>query len=420
MSYEESRGQYYLVDQFVVDLGQTKQVMDLLNGTATELDSNKTLGLTLVQVRVEAAREGLRRTFPDAEVAGTPPLDALLTELRAAFARENPGESLTVGKNRLVTPVQLLPYPNAGVPPVGAATFPRPPTQSEIAAADLDLGSPSRDVDALVGVVDVGDVAGGSAAPLYWLGHDDFVTGIIHKTAPGARFQIESLTDASGGSNLWLFALAIARVAASSAKVINCSAGTATTDHVVPLAIERAVAALGPDVLLVAAAGNHGEDPANIAGLTEEQRRKLIDRGASMWPARLAEDHPNVVAVGALGPDGRPAAFNPNIEDPARPGTRIPVPWIAAWGCGVEIMSTYLTGKVRVPNPGAPGQLTEITFPGKAVWSGTSFATAEVTAAITVGAVRTDGNPRAAFDALPPLPEPPQPPAGRVFRARPA
>ena len=117
----------------------------------------------------------------------------------------------------------------------------------------------------------------------------------------------------------------------NGARVINMSFGTPQYQ---PALAEAVAYAASRDVLLVAAAGNSQDDPGGPGG--------------PLYPAAL----PNVLAVGATGPDGAIAAFSTNgaYVDVAAPG--------------VTILSTW---DVR-----APGQ--PLTGPGYEVQSGTSMA----------------------------------------------
>src|SRR5439155_505464 len=114
---------------------------------------------------------------------------------------------------------------------------------------------------------------------------------------------------------------------------------------------------LGPDVVVVAAAGNHGElgrDPDPDTGLTGR---------TPIWPAALD----GVVAVGAH--DG---------HDPAHPTAGFSphrAPWVDLLAPGVDEESTFLTGDVSVLVRQEGKLVVEDTVDfaaGYATWRGTS------------------------------------------------
>ncbi len=172
------------------------------------------------------------------------------------------------------------------------------------------------------------------------------------------------------------------------ARILNCSWACYTKDGRPPFVLERALAVLTPKLLVVAAAGNHGQFWSKKKGEDGEKEDKKY-REKNMLPARDAPAYPaalpNVVAVGASGPDG-PATFNPIAWGTGAGGKeRIAAlaPWINVLAPGVAVRGPYFGDEreeeVRVPDK-APSAVREQKyrtkeFNGEAEWSGTSFAT---------------------------------------------
>jgi len=117
---------------------------------------------------------------------------------------------------------------------------------------------------------------------------------------------------------------------------------------------------------VVAAAGNHGEPHAATDGRPAPN--------AALFPAALD----NVIAVGALDGTGA-AAFTPRGA-----GQADTAPWINVFAPGVDVVSTYLGDGApeRVLVENADGSRSPVEFSGWAAWSGTSFATGEITGAV--------------------------------------
>ncbi len=191
------------------------------------------------------------------------------------------------------------------------------------------LGSYSqddRDVDQLL-------VPGGSTLDLQ-AGHGTFVAGVLRQAAPSARFDPERALSPLGVGDLVSVVLALRRLA-PGASVVNLSLGCYTEDDRAPAPLARAIAGLGRDVVVVAAAGTFGESRPT-------------------WPAALKR----VVAVAAVERDGRqvrPAAYS-NFGS-----------WVDACAVGLRT-STYVKG---TSSSGLP-------FDGWAAWEGTSFAAPHV------------------------------------------
>jgi hypothetical protein len=177
-------------------------------------------------------------------------------------------------------------------------------------------------------------------------GHGTFVTGLLLQHAPSARIRsLRVIADDGVGDELDLVR-ALARV--GDAGIVNLSAGCYTYDDRPSPVVARAIAALGRRTVIVACAGN-----------------AACDR--PFWPAGLKQ----VLAVAALTADGSaPAGFSNHGW------------WVDAAAPGVDLASCY---PMVAP------------YDGYATWSGTSFATPIVAAAI---AARADLPPPLAAHAV--------------------
>jgi hypothetical protein len=324
-------------------------------------------------VRNELREQGRAADYPEPT-----DLDVLLTMLRRAF--EARGRRLRVGKDRDIELVEGLPH-WAGIGP------PRriPPNQPE-AAAPVTLqprdAQPGRRVR--VGVLDTGmypnpsldgrylssDLLEKPQAPVAsWSGHALFVVGLIAQEAPGAIVEVRRvLDDETGTSTAWGLAKAMAAMMGTGVEILNVSLGCFTIDDEPPFLLERAVERTAAEMLIVAAAGNHG------AGSARTDLPGPRSASSPMWPAAL----PDVVAVGAAdvttcaGGDVRMtrAGFTPpNAE------------WIKLWAKGVDLDSFFLEGEVVQTVwedvDGKPvARVVEVPGPfnGYATWNGTSFA----------------------------------------------
>jgi membrane-anchored mycosin MYCP len=185
--------------------------------------------------------------------------------------------------------------------------------------------------------------------------HATFVSGLILRQAPDAIVELRTALDESATSDTWTVARKIADLAASSVELINLSLGCLTEDAKPPLVLSAAMDALGPQTVVVAAAGNHAD-------------KGSAETAAPSWPAALD----NVIAVGASDHGGTATAFTPGA------------PWVDVLAPGVEVVSTCVHDADR-------------TLFGR--WSGTSFAAAAVTGAIA-GQAQRHGSARAAWVCL--------------------
>jgi subtilisin family serine protease len=207
----------------------------------------------------------------------------------------------------------------------------------------------------------------------WFSGHGTFVSGIMQQIAPGAEVRVYRFTTSDGLGTEKDVAEAILRAAQDAANdgvrlVVNLSMGVPAVGGVPPVALESAVAQLAndPNVLLVGAAGNDGNDEP-------------------MYPAAFDD----VIGVGALKADYDPAPFSNFGKD-----------FLDCSAVGVGIVSTFVAG-LMPPEPTAT--VPDYTFPANswAVWSGTSFSTPQICAAVAA-LCRANANlsPRAAFTQL--------------------
>lgn len=378
------------VNELIVALPHLSLVVDRLRTLglepAREPQRSPALGLALLNLT------GLSTASGAAADGSGSPTDTLLADLRAYFRHEYDGWTPLLGKNREVESVG-----GAHVISGGGRRLPQQVTEAEILTGSWDSrsltgdthvvpepeGSPGgrlqvaaglpraageRGSGATVAVCDTrlwgpGPLAGAYLAPPaallrpprtgripFTAGHATFITGIILRNAPGAAVTIHPTLDDQVHGTSWQLANDLVQLAARGADVVNVSAGFFTGDDQPALAMTVALRMIGPRTVIVAAAGNHGEDQ-------ERQRRPL-------WPAA----YDDVVAVGALTQQGTPAPFSR------------PAPWVNLLAPGVNVVSNYFDRTVTVVDPDRADP--PVRYDGVASWSGTSFAAAWVSGLI--------------------------------------
>ena len=89
-------------------------------------------------------------------------------------------------------------------------------------------------------------------------GHATFVTGLILRQAPGATVEVRGVLDEDGTAYSWDVAKAMVEFGRSGLDILNLSFSCYTEDGEPPLVLSAAVDRLPQDVVVVAAAGNHG------------------------------------------------------------------------------------------------------------------------------------------------------------------
>lgn len=303
--------------------------------------------------------------------------DALLSHLRAWFRRRYAGWEPTMGKNRLVAHVNVA----GGTVSHGGGPDPSPSAPPPPRAGRAGEG-------VVVGILDTGLVAHPAfagrrlaAADLlerresypYAAGHATFVAGLVLERAPGATLRASECLGPDGQSTSWQVAKDIVRLGRQGVDIINLSLVCYTADRRPPLALATAIDRLDPRVLVVACAGNHGDDALDIS---DEAHRQ------PSWPAALDD----VVAVGSARRS--PLQDGPGHElDPFTPPD---APWIDILTQGNDVTSTYFFGATP------EGEV----FDGGARWGGTSFSAARLTGRVAAEASALGVPPRQAYQSL--------------------
>jgi membrane-anchored mycosin MYCP len=342
------------------------------------LTSDKSAAESVVR-SVSTNDAALQRVASHDKPVDTDPIGQVLWGLRGLFAAEHAGFMPTLGKNRIVGRVHGVGKVShgGGSDPVSASAADSPLLTTRAAGP----GSGVR-----VGVLDTklfpqSWLAGGWSAQfsdtdydpgdaLYAQGHATFVTGLVLTQAPGATAQVRAVLGPDGRADSWQVAKEIVELGRSGIHVLNLSFLCYSEDNQPPLVLSAAVDRIDPDVVIVAAAGNHGALPDSEGNpRTDDQTRKPA------WPAALDD----VVAVGAADEHGDRADFSPDA------------PWVDLLAPGVLVLSTYLPRAKPSRSAGI------VEFGGFARWSGTSFAAALVSGAIAAG---TDPGRVSSRDAL--------------------
>jgi subtilase family protein len=326
-------------------------------------------------------RDRRNAAHPGHPVSG---LALLIRGIRLLFAHWYPGWQVTIGKN--YHPSLVKGFPHIG----GGDGEPTPVSQPFTAAVGEGPGHPDAGRGVRVGLADTrlypdprlaGHYLGrdsdllpaGQAEFTEFDGHAAFVASCILQQAPGAELRLRPVLDENGDGSAWDVAVGLAELVTLNPDVVNLSLGEyMTDDDTAPMVLDAAVRRFSRDTVLVAAAGNNGSPSGQLPpGVTT--------RTAS-YPAAL----PDVIGVGALGPDGERAGFTPPD-----------VPWISMLARGADVVGAYVTGKVAVGPEGGPDRIVE--FSGTANWAGCSFAAGVVSGVV---AARTVPGHRSAREAL--------------------
>ena len=149
----------------------------------------------------------------------------------------------------------------------------------------------------------------------------------------------------------------------------------------------KAILLSDPGTVFCCAAGNKAnfDPPPGDPGYNDGT--KPIHPAAYSLDVDLAN---NVVAVGALDVGGNVAPFSGRG------------PWVNAWALGVDVVSEYVPG-TWITTQKAPLPQIVATFPliaPAAAWSGTSFASPQVAAAIARECVATGRSPQTVWAAM--------------------
>jgi len=204
-----------------------------------------------------------------------------------------------------------------------------------------------------------------------YAGHGTFVAGIIKCLAPGAAVEVEGALPHGGAvyESRIIEQLREALADTSDPQLISISAGTHTRDNLGLLGFEILAETHGltdgTKGLVVAAAGNDGSsDP--------------------FYPAAF----PWVISVGALDEEGY-------VADYSNYGC-----WVDVWARGSNLVNAFPQGSYTCVEPPNKGQIRNFKY--LAQWSGTSFATPIVTAAIAAQMSATGNylDPQKAFDEI--------------------
>jgi membrane-anchored mycosin MYCP len=404
-------------NQFVVATEHLKLVEDEMSqGASVQVSRDgdiPRLGLTLVGLPKGAdptklanvlwgkAAEQERAKLP----SGYENIDQLLASLRHRFRLRYANWTPTMGKNRLLGGIELLPYASVvGVPPQ-AAHLPEPADPPEYRGRPPvpETDPPLRPVR--VGIMDVGlaphaRLEGGYLAEpggldlrptdgtirQGWQGHATFVANVILEMAPSAGLVLRTALRVKRDEPdprkrfsmpLWHFAEKLVEFEDAGVQVLNCSVGCQTRDGQAPLVLSRAIERLSATMVIVAAAGNHGGVPP-VTSQSVSAGPEAESRSAALFPAALD----GVLAIGARDRNGRVESFNPRGADGAELA-----PWIDGFCPGTKV-SAYLGDGVAEgekadlsPEDDPPGS-QHGTFHGWAKWTGTSFAAAHATGRI--------------------------------------
>ncbi|MGW5722017.1 S8 family peptidase [Amycolatopsis sp. NPDC003865] len=371
--YQPDAAEHVEPDELIVDSRESDLVKDALRKlgvVVTDEDEAEPFDLTKLKLAYEQ------------DLGFEMAIDPVVAELRRRFAARCGGWVPLLGKNRTLSN-QFGAYPQTrsqsdfdpapAERPEGTAAGPAAGHGVRVGILDTKLYR-HPDLEGHYETPDTGTTfetpAPGTATP-WENGHATFVAGLILAQAPAATLVVRDVLKADGRAPVWATVKRLAEFLDDDIDILNLAMGTRAAqdeDGDCPVAVRRAIERLSPHMVIVAAAGNHGEIPGLRNGLT---------RTAPTWPAALT----GVVAVGATRADGTRAPYSPDL------------PWVSCAAPGDGLTSTYLPGDVRLRT----GQVQE--FHGYATWKGTSFATATVSGAIAARTRRGEVTAAGAFHA---------------------
>ncbi len=257
---------------------------------------------------------------------------------RRSSARPAPTDNPTTKPERLIATAARQSAPqvivlDTGFPVRGTAVFPPAMANAPVAPFDDTFDCDHPDLDPADRLLD--QVAG----------HGTFIAGLVTQVAPGCQVTVHKVLACAGDTDEEIVYQRLQTLTFDDPEhtVLSLSFGSYLPER--PQFLAAAIAKIQKcGVVVVASAGNDGTcEP--------------------MFPAAL----PDVVSVGAIGPDG--PAFFTNYG-----------PWVRACAPGVELLSTFFmfNGSLRAGG----GADDPDDFRGWAIWSGTSFSAPVVAAAL--------------------------------------
>ena len=179
-------------------------------------------------------------------------------------------------------------------------------------------------------------------------GHGTFVAGLVRWVAPAAQIRMYRAVDSDGVGSEADVAEKMITAVEEGADVLNLSLGIQTIDDQPPVALDAALDWIQgnyPDVAVVAAAGNFGEE-------------------RECWPAA----DQRVISVAGLTAEGTGASWSSRGV------------WVTMSAIGEGVRSTYVRGKESpIVDPEDPDPFGNNPW---AVWTGSSFAAPQVAGAI--------------------------------------
>jgi Subtilase family len=195
-------------------------------------------------------------------------------------------------------------------------------------------------------------------------GHANFVAGIIAQQCENAEITIVNHNGgfAPKADNLPTEASVALSLALGGADVINVGFAFKSYDSGISDVWNGALNVIGPDVMVVAPAGNQGVMSERIPGALNTVRSGL---------------HPNVIAVGSVSYKRNGSGLTPSSFSNRGP-------WVSCWAFGVQVESTFLRVNMKLEDDTStdPDKYYDFTTNAWAKWSGTSFAAPQVAAAI--------------------------------------
>jgi hypothetical protein len=193
-------------------------------------------------------------------------------------------------------------------------------------------------------------------------GHANFVAGLIAFVCPEAQitlYNFDAAYEAGQCTTLpteFAITRAIVRAAADGAKVIHVSFAASLSGAAPSQAWSSALQQIGPEVAVVAPAGNeHSQAPR--------------------YPAALHSTYSQVIGVASTTQAAVPVGWVGNWDWANAYSNS--GPWVACAADGSMIMSTFLYVDQALEE--GDGQPHDFTANGMALWNGTCFAAAKVT-----------------------------------------